>query len=439
VFNFGFDVHALRAPDEFRRSRKTAPQRPYRVAGEIAPVLLDHAPASGTDLQTSGSRNDAPVETHWTRILHHDLFAANHVGPGADEGTDRRDPLPRAWARWPGSRAKGTRRRGAERTVLTAADGYPITGVRYAGSGPTRGHVIVAGAIGVSQRFYRRFAEFAAALGYATMTLDYRGVGLSAPATLEGFRMDYFDWARLDLAAAVAAMSSPGVPLYVVGHSFGGHAFGMLPNHARVARFYTFGTGAGWHGWMPLIERIKVLALWHVVAPLLTRWKGYLSLSLLGMGEDLPLDFYTRWRRWCRYPNYFFGDPSVRYLLRSFDRVRAPLMAANSIDDRWAPPQSRDAFIAGYRNAARQTLDIDPARFGLREIGHMGYFRASAASLWESALGWLETGRSGAPGMSSSARRASTLESRQPLREPFAGAHCVDTELDEAFHHVRIP
>jgi Serine aminopeptidase, S33 len=131
---------------------------------------------------------------------------------------------------------RNTSRREAERVALSAADGYPITGMRYANAGPTRAHLIVAGATGVPQRFYRRFAEFAAAAGYSTMTLDYRGVGLSAPTTLKGFRMDYFDWGRLDLAAAVDAMSSPDVPLYIVAHSYGGHAFSVLPKSRTSGR-----------------------------------------------------------------------------------------------------------------------------------------------------------------------------------------------------------
>ena len=257
----------------------------------------------------------------------------------------------------------------AERVTLSVADGYPITGIRYTGSGPARANLIVAGATGVPQRFYRRFANFAASRGYSTMTLDYRGIGLSAPPTLRGFRMDYVDWGRLDLAAAVDAMSSSGVPLYMVAHSYGGHAFGLLPNHERVARFYTFGTGAGWHGWMPPLERIKVWAMWHLLGPLLT-WKGYLSWSMLGMGEDLPLDFYRQWKRWCRYPNYFFGDPSMQHLALGFARVRTPMMAANSIDDRWSPPRSRDAFMVGYRNAARQTLDIDHTASPITHLLH---------------------------------------------------------------------
>ena len=55
---------------------------------------------------------------------------------------------------------------------------------------------------------------------------------------------------------------------------------------------------------MPPLERLRVLAMWRLVGPLLTRWKGYLPWSLLGMGEDLPLDVYRQWREWCSHPRY---------------------------------------------------------------------------------------------------------------------------------------
>lgn len=274
--------------------------------------------------------------------------------------------------------------------TLVAADHYAIGAMRYDPLGPVRGRLVVAGAAGVPQGFYRRFAHFAAARGYSTLTLDYRGIGRSAPATLDGFHLNYFDWARLDLAAAVDAMSGDDLPLYMVAHSYGGQAIGLLPNHDKVAKFYTFGTGAGWYGWMPRAEQLKVLALWHVVGPLLTAWKGYLAWSLLHMGEDLPLSFYQQWKDWCRYPNNFLGDPALRHVVRRFEDVRAPIMAANAIDDHWSPPLSRDAFMAGYRNAALQVSDIDPHDLGLAQIGHLGYFRPNAKPLWEGVLRWFE-------------------------------------------------
>lgn len=280
--------------------------------------------------------------------------------------------------------------RAAQPLWLRAPDGYHLAALRYPANAPLVGRLIVAGATGVPQRFYRRFAEHAAAHGFETLTLDYRGIGLSRPATLKRFRMDYLDWARLDLAAAVDTMADPAIPLFMVGHSFGGHAFGLLPNHERVARFCTFATGAGWHGWMPPLEQLRVLMMWRVLGPLLTRWKGYLPWSLLGMGEDLPLNVYRQWRHWCRFPHYFFDDPAMVPLAvaERFAAVRTPIVAVNALDDHWAPPRSRDAFMAAYRGTAWHAVDLDPRRAGIGPIGHMGYFRDAARPLWDQALQW---------------------------------------------------
>ena len=49
--------------------------------------------------------------------------------------------------------------------------------------------------------------------------------------------MDYLDWARLDLAAAVDAVPQDGLPLVMVGHSYGGHAFGLRPTKEPITRW----------------------------------------------------------------------------------------------------------------------------------------------------------------------------------------------------------
>ena len=93
--------------------------------------------------------------------------------------------------------------------TLVAADGYRLGARRYQALAPCRGKLIVAGATGVPQHFYRRFAEYAGARGFDTLTLDYRGVGLSRPGSLRGFEMNLVDWATLDLAAAVDKAMGP--------------------------------------------------------------------------------------------------------------------------------------------------------------------------------------------------------------------------------------
>lgn len=89
------------------------------------------------------------------------------------------------------------------------------------------------------------------------------------------------------------------------------------------------------------------------------------------------------------YPRYFFDDPLVAAdMSRRFDQVRTPIIAANAVDDLWASPASRDAFMAGYRNAPVQRVDLDPRQHGLKAIGHMGYFRREARPLWDEVLAW---------------------------------------------------
>lgn len=274
-----------------------------------------------------------------------------------------------------------------QQITLHANDGTPLAATRFTASAPLCGRIVVASATGVPQGFYRRFAEHARARGYDVLTFDYRGIGRSAPPSLNGYRMDLLDWARQDLAAAVDAMAGEDVPLYLVGHSYGGHAFGLLPNHAKVAGFHVCGTGAGWHGWMPPLERLKVLALWRLVLPVLSWWKGYCPWKSLGMGEDLPMDAYRQWRHWCTFPRYFFDDPAMSGIEREYARITTPITAANALDDLWALPASRAAFMQAYCNAPVIGRDIDPREFG-GKLGHMGYFRAQAQPLWDDMLDW---------------------------------------------------
>lgn len=273
---------------------------------------------------------------------------------------------------------------------LQATDGYLLSARRYQGVGDLKGNLLVAGATGVPQRFYRPFAEYAARRGFNVLTLDYRGIGQSSPASLKGFDMGYLDWGRLDLAAAVDLLARDDLPLYWAGHSHGGQAIGLLPNHAAITACYSLGCGAGWAGWMSVAEGLKVRLLWGVILPLIVAGKGYMAWSLLGMGADLPLGVYKDWKRWCAYPHYFFDDPAMAHLAEGYAAVRTPCLFAASTDDPWAPPRSRDAFIKGYCNAPLTTLDIQPTP-ATGAIGHMGYFRSRLRPQWDIMLQWLQS------------------------------------------------
>lgn len=269
---------------------------------------------------------------------------------------------------------------------FTASDGYPLIGILYTPEHGIKANIVLCSATGVPQAFYRRFAEYATQFGYQVLTFDYRGVAQSAPKQLKGFKMSYLDWGTLDLAAAIDFLAQDPIPLFMVGHSYGGQALGLAPNHAKVTAMYCFGTGAGWHGYMPFKEKMKVQVIWNIIFPPMVTVTGYLPWSKLNMGADLPIGVYQQWRKWCKNPTYFFADPEQHALIAQYAQVKTPIYAVSALDDDWALPNSRHAFMQHYRQAPMQFINISASDYGLKEIGHMGYFRKGAEKIWDEIL-----------------------------------------------------
>ena len=269
---------------------------------------------------------------------------------------------------------------------FSASDGYPLIGTLYTPEHGIKANIVLCSATGVPQAFYRRFAEYATQFGYQVLTFDYRGVAQSAPKQLKGFKMSYLDWGTLDLAAAIDFLAQDPIPLFMVGHSYGGQALGLAPNHAKVTAMYCFGTGAGWHGYMPFKEKMKVQVIWNIIFPPMVAVTGYLPWSKLNMGADLPIGVYQQWRKWCKNPTYFFADPEQHALIAQYAQVKTPIYAVSALDDDWALPNSRHAFMQHYRQAPMQFINISASDYGLKEIGHMGYFRKGAEKIWDEIL-----------------------------------------------------
>lgn len=274
-----------------------------------------------------------------------------------------------------------------KKVQFKAEDGYVLSGYQYlVQKNPVRAQLIMANATGVPQAFYRRFAEYMTQYGYQVLTFDYRGIGESKPETLKGFKMSYLDWGQKDLAAAIEFIANQQLPIFMVGHSYGGHALGLLPNHDKITAFYCFGTGAGWAGYMPKLEALKVRLMWNVVFPIMVKKAGYLPWSKFKLGEDLPLGAYLQWRKWCKKPQYCFADPEYQFLKQKYASVKIPTYAAVALDDAWALPPSRDAFMKYYTQADLHLIDLEPRKFNIKEIGHMGYFRTTAQPIWDTVV-----------------------------------------------------
>lgn len=276
----------------------------------------------------------------------------------------------------------------ASRTLHTD-DGQALAATHFPARGKVAGSVLIAPAMGVAQDYYRALAEWLAGQGLHVLTFDYRGIGRSRQGSLRGLQADVLTWARQDCAAAVAAAAglAPDRPLLWIGHSLGGQIFDMVPNRDRVRHVITVGAGSGyWRENTPRLRRY-VWWLWYVVVPLALPLAGYFPGRRLRKVGDLPRGVMAQWRRWCLHPEYAVGVEG-EWLRQAYAGVTQPMTILSFTDDEYMSARNTESLHGFYAAAPKEHLRIDPARFGLRRIGHFGFFRRETGGiLWPALLG----------------------------------------------------
>jgi predicted alpha/beta hydrolase len=275
-------------------------------------------------------------------------------------------------------------------TSFSARDGYALAATVFTPAEAPRGAVLINSATAVPRKIYRGFAMYLAEQGQTVLTYDYRGVGGSRPRSLRGFPVRMRDWAALDVAAAIDHMRSvwPKLPLAVVGHSFGGQAFGLAPNNDQVSRALFVAAQAGYWRLFHSPEKYRVYTMMRLIGAPIARVLGYVP-GRLGIGEDLPRDVFLEWTGWVMRPRYFFDDATLD-ALENFPRYRGALRAICLTDDPWATAPAVDLLCSGFTGTVPERIDIRPADVGAAKIGHFGFFRGEHRdSLWRDAAAWL--------------------------------------------------
>jgi predicted alpha/beta hydrolase len=298
---------------------------------------------------------------------------------------------------------------GDEPVEFRTADGTDLQGVLYRPKGQHRRAVLVAGGLGIPQRFYTPFAAWLAQRGHLVMTFDLRGMGASRRPehrrSLRGLDADMLTWARQDFPAAVRAVSdiANGDSIVVIGHSLGAHHAVMTDSEmqARIETLVSVAAGSGyWRDWAAPSRRLAPLML-HLAAPLLTPLLGYFPGKALRMVGDLPGPAMRQWTRWCRHPGFAWGaEPDL--VQPNLLSARFRIEAFSFTDDDAMTETCTRKLLAALPNASATLHVIEPTQVGLSSIGHVGAFRRQASDmLWpifEQALAGLTTGRQGDSG-----------------------------------------
>jgi predicted alpha/beta hydrolase len=275
-----------------------------------------------------------------------------------------------------------------DRYTLPARDGFALSVTAYRPATPRYG-LLINSATGIDQRFYQHFARHASARGAWVVSYDYRGIAGSRDALWQGDAPRMAQWGSLDMASMIDHMPQE-LPLAMLGHSVGGQLPGLVPNIGRVQAL--LGVAAQWGYWRlwPLPQQLRLALMWYLAAPLAIRVFGKMPGWLMG-GEDLPLEVAREWSRWCRSPAYMSteqGHPLRPY----FADVAAPARFLCISDDLGiAPERAVRTLAALYTSAQAEMQTIKPQDWGLRALGHFGFFRRSTPSaLWDQELAWIE-------------------------------------------------
>ncbi|MGZ6125973.1 MAG: alpha/beta hydrolase family protein [Myxococcales bacterium] len=269
--------------------------------------------------------------------------------------------------------------------IPARGDGHALAAELFLPPGPPKAAVLIAGAMAVRAGFYAALARYLAQQGASALIFDYRGIGGSRPpGKLREFQATFHDWGERDLAGCLDWLGQrfSGLPLLFIGHSAGAQLMGLAPSAPiRAAVFAAAGT-AYWKTYAGL-HRAVLASLFFAGFPAALALAGYLPLSKVGQGDDVPAGVAREWVRWARDRRYVYSYAEPRGGLGYASYAR-PLLALSVADDAYAPPASTAHLLSLYRRAEKEVRTIRP---GPKPIGHFGFFRQP--DLWADPVRWL--------------------------------------------------
>lgn len=255
---------------------------------------------------------------------------------------------------------------------LETADGSHVPIWRFSPLG-AKAHAVflMLPALGVRARIYRRLAEGLAGKGIETVLLEQRGHGESPYRAHRGMDFGYKDYLHQDIAAAVAWLRAemPEVPLYIGGHSLGGHLSSIAAARLgdKIAGVVHLACGFPYHGLFPRqsAQRIKKLCL---LLPLLTVLFGYYPGKLLGFGEREFRRLMLDWRDWARGGSYDIpATPSAEAQIAAY---RGRVLSIAFDRDSYAS----DAAISYSHGRFHQAIVTVKKLTEIEQGDHLGHF-----------------------------------------------------------------
>lgn len=271
---------------------------------------------------------------------------------------------------------------------LITDDGYSVAATLFEPEVSYQKFLLINSATGVRQQVYYAFARYFAEQGFTVLTYDYRGVGLSKPDKLKGFKANMRQWGTLDFKAATTFMQKhyAQYSCFAVGHSVGGLIMGMNPDAVQFRRLVFFGAQKAYAAHL----NFKIMMLgfmgFGVMQPVLSGLAGYFPAQWFGLGESLPAGAGRDWRTLIVHPQ------STNKLLQKLPEHYAALLTQEVLviraeDDSWLTGKAvRKMMEETFPHMKPEYRLLKTEDSPQHQIGHINFFRSYNRNLWQQVL-----------------------------------------------------
>ena len=259
------------------------------------------------------------------------------------------------------------------------AAGYQLP-LRWYPARQARANLVLMGALGMAARYYESLARALCAQGFNVVLAEQRGHGdspLRASRSVDfGFReaLDEEIPALMDWLEARA----PGRPLYLMGHSLGGHYAAMTAGRfpRRVQGVIIAACSSPWPEAFPQPERRRIRLLCFLL-PVLLRLYGYYPGDRMGFGGREARTLMRDWLVLARENRYrALGlDEDLEAGIR---RYPGHLLSLRMAEDTYAP-EAAMAAVSDKFAAARVTRQVLTTEMLGERADHFRWARAPDA------------------------------------------------------------
>lgn len=259
----------------------------------------------------------------------------------------------------------------AEWHKLEAEDGTIVPVQVYYAEGKAVATFLMLPALGIAARYYRRLAEGLAAKGLDVILFEQRGHGESPYRAGRGQRFGYSDFLETDIRTALdfARGLTGDRPLYMGGHSLGGHLSAITAGRsgANIKGVIQLACGFPYTRLYDRKAARKISILCRLI-PLVTFFLGYFPGNRIGFGGREYARLMRDWRDWALHGSYDYGD--VTGVEEDIARYEGRVLSIAFERDFFASDLAVDYSHSRFRKA-----DVTVLKLGSAEQGeHLGHF-----------------------------------------------------------------